>query len=129
MDAEKILKENRCHVKKYETVAEETDDAFRHILVKREYFEIGSYVLIKDEVSFHNHSPIYGFNDKMFKSCNKIFKIIDIIKDIKYDNVYELVFEKPENMLQKFFEKYVQSYSWNNEMIIPLEKDYRRIRI
>ena len=128
MDAEKILKENRCHVKKYETVVEEVD-VFRHILVKREYFEIGSYVLIKDEVSFHNHSPIYGFNDKMCKVCNKIFKIIDIIKDIRYNNVYELVFEKPENMLQKFFEKYVQPYSWNNEMIIPIEESYRWIKI
>ena len=127
MDAKKILKGSRYHIKKYETVIE--TDPFKHTLVKREYLEIGSYVLIKDESLFNKCNPIYGFNDKMCKVCNKIFKIVDIRKDIRYDNVYSLKFEKPEDMSQEFFEWYVNEHYWNNEMVIPLEESYRRIRI
>ena len=127
MDAKKILKGSGYRIKKYETVTE--TDTFRHTLVKREYLEIGSYVLIKDESLFHDCNPIYGFNSKMCNACNKVFKIIDIIKDERYRNVYELKFEKPEDMLQKFFEKHVQGYAWNNEMVIPIEKYCRQVRI
>ena len=134
MDARKIPKGYYIPKIFEEIIIEE--DGYNHHVTEGKYLTPGSYAMIKPESYFNEVSPFYGFGDEMWHACECIFKI----KDIDYDYyspdyprvVKRIFFEKPEGMTadeEEWFSRCIEDWSWNNEMVIPLIKNSRNIKI
>ena len=111
-----------------------------HHITKGKYLTPGSYVMIKQQDYFeYQNDPYYGINSKMKKLCGCILRIkkAALLKDYWRFNdrhnrgaeLYDLIFEKPDYLDQSTFNDIVESYNWNNEMVIPVERTGRNIKI
>lgn len=114
-----------------------------HYITKGKYLTPGSYVMIKQRDYFeYQVDPYYGINDEMKKLCGCIFKIKEstLLKDywrfngsrsqdIREAELYELIFEKPDYLSQSTFHNIVEFHNWNSEMVIPVIRTGRNIKI
>lgn len=114
-----------------------------HHITKGKYLAPGSYVMIKPNDYFeYQNDPYYGINSKMKKLCGCIFKIKKATslknyfrfngnrgQDNRNAELYDLIFEKPDYLSQSTFDDIVRSYNWNSEMVIPVERVVRNIKI
>lgn len=114
-----------------------------HHITKGKYLAPGSYVMIKQQDYFeYQNDPYYGINSKMKKLCGCILRIkkATLLKDYwrfngdrgQYNRgaeLYDLIFEKPDYLNQSTFNDIVESYNWNSEMVIPVERTGRNIKI
>lgn len=114
-----------------------------HHITKGKYLTPGSYVMIKQRDYFeYQVDPYYGINQEMKKVCGCIFKIkkATLLKDYYRFNgdhgranrdaeLYDLIFEKPDYLNQSTFDDIVDFHNWNSEMVIPVRKMGRNIKI
>lgn len=134
MDAREIPKGYYIH-KNFEEIATEDWNYYgTHYLTPAKYLIPGSYVMVKPLSYFRGREPIYGFADRMTGACGKILKIKKVIKSRgnHSDDLYDIYFEPPtKNFYKKdgWYANCIECYSWNNEMVIPLIKVSRNIKI
>ena len=134
MDAREIPK-GYYIPKNFEEIATEDVEYYgTHYLTPAKYLTPGSYVMIKSLSCFRGVKPIYGFNRRMTSACGKVLKIKKVIKSMgnHSDDLYDIYFEPPtKNFYEKdgWYANCIACYSWNNEMVIPLVKISRNIKI
>ena len=134
MDAREIPK-GYYIPKNFEEIATEDVKYYgTHYLTPAKYLTPGSYVMIKSLSYFRGVKPIYGFNSRMTSACGKVLKIKKVIKSMgnHSDDLYDIYFEPPtKNFYEKdgWYANCIACYSWNNEMVIPLVKISRNIKI
>ena len=114
-----------------------------HHITKGKYLTPGSYVMIKQRDYFgYQDDPYYGINQEMKKLCGCVLKIktSKLLRDYYRFNgndgrdnrdaeLYDLTFEKPDYLNQSTFDDIVNDHSWNSEMVIPVRRVGREIKI
>ena len=114
-----------------------------HHITKGIYLTPGSYVMIKQRDYFeYQVDHYYGINNEMKKLCGCILKIKEstLLKDYwrfngdngqnnKDAELYDLIFEKPDYLSQSTFDDIVDFHNWNSEMVLPVRRIGREIKI
>ena len=114
-----------------------------HRITKGKYLTPGSYVMIKQSDYFeYQVDPYYGINAEMKELCGCIFRIKSsrlLKRYIRFNGedgqaneeaeLYDLTFERPDYLSQSAFDGAVGCHNWNSEMVLPVRRIGREIKI